>query len=136
MFDRWEARIEADTAEKDADLVVCKISPGILTDLIVYMPAGCQYLARCRVKIGQRPLWPRSPGKSIALEDMPLSLSGLAEPIKGELPELNWEVWNLDDTNPHTIWLGAQWLTEEEQYQKRTLLAIEELLSIFKGEYK
>lgn len=132
MFDRWENTIPANTAMKDAELVECKISPGILTDLLIYFPRGCQNLARCRVLLGQKSIAPRSPGNFVAGEDMPIELRNINERAVEDIPVLNWYCWNLDDTYEHTIWLAAQWMSEDAPYEKKTYSAVRELSRIFR----
>lgn len=132
MIDGWDHTILANTLEKDAEKVECKISPGILLDLIVFWPAGCQYLAKCRIFLGEKSIAPRSERLSLKGEDTLLVLPDLYEPIKGNKPILNWEVWNLDDTYPHTLTLSARWLTEEEQYEKKAYLALDELAKMWR----
>lgn len=114
MFDQWELTIPANTAETAPEKKECKISIGILTELFVFFPAGCHGLARCRVFLGMKPVAPRSPKHYLAGDDGPIDVKGLIEPIRPNLPVLNWELWNLDETYTHTLWLGATWTPLEE----------------------
>ena len=114
MFEQWEYTIDENTLEVDREKETCKISIGILTDLFVFFPAGCHGLARCRVFLGEKPVAPRSAKLFIAGDDGPIDVRGLVEPIRPNLPVLNWELWNLDQTYPHTLWLGATWTPLEE----------------------
>lgn len=132
MHDRWEYTIPANTAEADAIRVKCGVSPGTLRSLIIFMPRGCQNLARCRVFIGERPVAPRSMKNFIACEGYALELRHLDEPIQEDLPVLNWDVWNIDETWPHTIWMSAEWTTAPEPYEKTTARSIGDFVSIMK----
>lgn len=132
MFDRWEYTIAANTAEASAEKVECKITKGYLTDLIVYFPPGCVGLAKCRVLLGQKPVLPRTAANFVAADGMPVEAHNLWEEIDPNLPELNWQLWNEDETYSHTLWLAAQWLSPREMHQKRTTEAIEDLVAVFK----
>lgn len=132
MFDRWEYTIPANTAEADAIRVECKVSPGVLKSLIVYFPAGCHGLARCRIFIGERPVAPRSAKNFIAAEDMAVSMMYLEERIREDLPVLNWDVWNIDDTYDHTIWMSAEWTSAEEPYEKTTARSLRDFVSMMR----
>ena len=114
MFEQWEQLIDKDKGEDELNRVECKISMGVLTDLFVFFPAGCHGLARCRVFLGMKPVAPRSPKLFLAGDDGPINVRGLVEPIRPNLPVLNWELWNLDETYTHTLWLGATWTPLEE----------------------
>ena len=120
MNDRWEYTIPANTAEASAIRVKCRISPGVLRTLIIYFPPGCQNLARCRVHLGEKPIAPRSPKNYIAADSMAHTLLHVDEQIREDLSVLNWDVWNLDDTNPHTLWMAAEWSSEAETPEKKT----------------
>lgn len=128
MNDRWEYTIPANTAEADAIRVKCPISPGILRTLTVFYPAGCHNLARCRIYLGEKIIAPRSASNYIAADDMAHTLLHVDEPIREDLPVLNWLVWNLDDSYDHTIWLAAEWSSELETPEKKTAGLMERLM--------
>lgn len=132
MQDRWEYTIPANTAEADAVRVECKISPGVLKTLMVYFPPGCENLARCRVSIGEKPIAPRSSSNYLAADGQNVDLKHLEEPIREDLPVLNWEVWNIDDTYDHTIWLSAEWTSEAEPYEKTLVRILGDFVGLMK----
>jgi len=130
--DRWEYKIDENTAEKDAKKIKCPVSPGILRSLTIYFPPGCQNRARCRVNIGERPIAPRSPSNYHAGDGMAIPLTEINEPIRDDMPVLNWFVWNLDDTYPHTLWMSAEWTSEDEPYEKATVGLMRDFINIMK----
>lgn len=132
MYDRWEYTIPADTAEADAKVVRCPITKGFLRSLVVFFPAGCQNRARCRVNAGERPVAPRSPSNYIAADGMAVRIQYLNEPIQDDIPVLNWHVWNVDETYPHTIWMSAEWLSEEKPYEMKLVTQMEEFLALMR----
>jgi len=129
VYDRWEYTIPANTAEADAIRVPCPVTKGFLRSLTVYFPPGCHNLARCRVAVGLRPIAPRSPSNYIAADDMGVRIQYLNEPIWEDIPVLNWDVWNLDESYPHTIWMSAEWLSEEKPYEMKMAHMMEEFIA-------
>jgi len=117
VFDRWEHTIPKATEEKDAVKVRCPITKGFLRALAVSFPPGCEGLARCRINLGERPVVPRSPGNWIAADSEIIHIQYLNEPIQDDIPVLNWHVWNVDTLYPHTLWMSAEWLSEEKPYE-------------------
>jgi len=132
MQDRWEYTIPANTAEEEAIRVECKVTPGTLKSMAIYFPSGCQNLARCRVFVGERPVVPRSSKHYIAGDDGLISFMYLNDPIVDDMPVLNWDVWNLDDTYDHTIWVSAEWMSADEPYEKTMLEVLKDFVSIMK----
>ena len=45
---------------------------------------------------------------------------------------LNWELWNVDDSYPHTIWMRAEWLSEEKPYEMKMAHQLEEFVTLMK----
>lgn len=133
MFDRWEYKIPANTAEEDAFKVRCPITKGYLRSLAVYFPYGCQLLARCRISVGERPIVPRSPANYIAGEGMAIRIQYLNEPIQDDIPVLNWFVWNVDETHDHSIWMSAEWISEERPYEMKMMHQMDEFLELMRN---
>lgn len=68
--------------------------------------------------LGEKPIAPRSPKHYLAGDDGPIDIRGLYEPIRPNLPVLNWHLWNVDETYDHTLWMGATWMPLEESELK------------------
>lgn len=132
MQDRWEHEIGRRTEFGERERVKCKISPGTLKSLMVYFPPGCENLARCRVLLGEKPVMPRSASNYIAADGMAVEADELDEPIREDLPVLNWEVWNEDQTYGHTIWLAAEWISEDEPHEKRAADLLADFVGLMK----
>lgn len=132
LYDRWEYTIPPNTAEADKVRIPCPITPGFLRSLTVYFPPGCHGLARCRVFVGERPVAPRSGKHFIAANDMAVHIQYLNEPVQEDIPVLNWEVWNLDEAYPHTIWMSAEWISAEKPYEMKMMNQMDEFLSIMR----
>lgn len=130
MFDRWEYTIPANTAEADAVRVTCPITKGFLKSINIYFPPGCWGLARCRIFVGQRPIVPRSSANFIAADSALIPIRYLNEPVQDDIPVLNWDVWNLDQAYPHTIWMSAEWLSEEKPYEMQMAHQMEEFITV------
>jgi len=132
MFDRWEYVAPADKTEAEAEKVVCKLSPGLLQQLRIFIPQGSKKYVRCRVFLGEKPIAPRSKGQYLSGEGFVVDLQDLREPIKEDLPVLNWFVWNTDATYPHTPWMSAAWLSIDVPYEKELLEEMKDFINIFK----
>lgn len=131
MNDRWEQTIPANTSEANKARVECKLSVGVLTKIMVYFPAGCQGLARCRVFLGAKPVAPRSPGSYLAGEDGAIVLEQMNEFISENRPILDWQLWNVDETYPHTLWMLAEWISEDEPVEERIYVTLKNLLELW-----
>jgi len=129
MYDRWEYTVPANTAEADAIRVKCKVTPGMLTRLRVYHPQGCENLVRGRVFLGEKPIAPRSSKNYLAGEGFVCDIRDARETISEDLPVLNWELWNLDDTYNHTPWIDAEWTSEYEPYEKKIHQSIHDFVT-------
>ena len=114
MFEQWQSTITANTTEANPVRRECKISQGVLKKVAVYFPFGVEYYARCRVLLGQKPLLPRSSSGYVTANGVLVDTGEIMERVREDLPVLAWEVWNLDDTNNHTLTLSATWVTKEE----------------------
>ena len=123
MFDRWEYTILANTTEANRIPQECKISAGILQNVKIFFPLGTFGLARCRVRLGEKPILPRSHAGYVTGNGTWSEALNQGESTKENLPVLRWELWNLDDTNPHTLAMEASWIAEEEGLAERSLLA-------------
>lgn len=132
MFDRWEYKIPAKTWKDKAIRVPCLITKGFLKKITISFPPGCQLLARCTVAVGERPIAPRSAGNYIAADGMAVNIDHLNEPVQDDLPVLNWTVWNLDETHDHTIWMGAEWLSEDKPYEMQMARSMDEFIDVMK----
>lgn len=136
MFDRWSYSILANTVEVDAIKVECKISTGLLTELGIYFPSGCKNLARCRVFLGEKPIFPRSAKNYIAANGLLIQAKDLNELITPNVPVLNWYVWNIDTAWPHEIWMYANWMSDEEPYQRSTYFALSDFITLLKKMFR
>lgn len=132
MFDRWEYTIPANTTEANAVKRECKVTRGVLTDLLIYFPPGCHNLARCRIFLGEKAIAPRDESNFIAADGMAIPIRYFNEPIKEDLPVLNWHCWNLDDTFDHTIWMSAQWIGLDEPYEAKMYQELKNLALLLK----
>lgn len=122
MFEQWHYTIPANTSADDFITVELKISIGVIKRLMVYFPYGCEFLARCRVLLGAKPLLPRSRAGYVTGNGSLIDVGEITEPTKGNNPELVWELWNLDETYNHTLTLTCSWVSEEEAEVQKELL--------------
>ena len=139
MFEQWFHTTLAGTSESNANRVKCKISNGILRNIYIYFPSGCMYLAKCRVFLGEKPVIPRSAKGYIAGEGTLVPAMHLFDNITENLNVLNWDIWNEDTANPHTLFLIAEWTTEDELKAQKDLLSsidtgISKLVGLMVGE--
>lgn len=133
MYDQWRYTVAANTAEADAVKVEAKVSPGILTDLRVFMPPGCADLVKSRVFLGQKPIAPRSEGHYLAGEGYVADLHYMREPIREDLPVLNWYIWSNGTRYSHTPIMDAAWLSISEPWEKQMIDEIRELRASIRG---
>jgi hypothetical protein len=129
MFDRWEQTVPAGTSEEERLRVECKISPGLLTDLVVYFPPGCHRLVRSRVFLGEKPVAPRSAKGWLAADGYAVELHRIYELISENRPVLLWELWAPDTEWPHTLWMSAEWISAEVPAEERAVALLEDLSS-------
>ena len=94
--------ITINTAEIDKNKLLCKLTQGIITQVILHFPAGCDGLARCQLYRGDYQIFPISPGSYFALDDITLPLN-VFYPLDTKPYEMNWHTWNIDDTHNHTL---------------------------------
>jgi len=132
MFDRWEYTVPAGTKEADAIRVECKISPGVLTDLVVFFPPGCHGLVKSKVYLGEKPIAPRSDKQCLAADAFAVELHHVNELISENRPVLNWFLWAPETSYPHTLWMSAEWISADEPYEKRGVRVMEDFVGIFK----
>ena len=115
MFDQWQYTVPANTSEADRIRLECHISKGKLVFVQVDFPYGCEHLARSRVLLGERAILPRSLRNYVTASGHPVYSQPIDEPVAGNIPILNWEVWNVDEVYDHELTLSATWITEEEE---------------------
>lgn len=132
MHDRWEYTIPANTAEADRKIVECPVSCGVLTRLTVYFPPGNYDFGRCRIKLGEKPIAPRSPGGFLTSNGHMIVIEDMEENITENRPVLTWELWNLDETWSHTPWMTAEWVGVDEPYNKTMARTLSDFVSIMK----
>lgn len=130
MHDRWEYTIPPRTTEKNRIRVECPVSSGTLTRLCVYFPPGNYDLGRCRIRLGEKPIAPRSPSSFLTSNGHMIVLEDMEENIDENRPVLIWELWNLDMTWPHTPWMTAEWVGAEEPYAKTSAFSIRRLVAV------
>ena len=141
MYEQWEYEIPAGTSEEDRKTVELKISLGIITDIYVGFASGCgvydtvsghsYYLARCRVMHNLLPIAPRSGKAFLAADDFVITIREVNYKILTGEATLTWELWNLDDTYPHKLWIGVNWKTKELYEEELAQLnQIRELLEL------
>lgn len=136
MFDRWSKSISANTAEADANKNECKISSGLLTEIGIYFPSGCKNLARCRVFLGEKPIMPRSAKNYIAANGLLIVSRDLNELITPNMPVLNWFTWNVDTAFNHELWMYANWMSDEQPYQRATYFALSDFITLLKKMFR
>jgi len=122
MFEQWQYTIAASTPEGSAETKDCPISPGVIKKIELHTMFGCENLARCRVFLGVRPIFPRSPKHYITGNGLPVSTGEISEPVKTDIPILKWVIWNEDETNEHQMTLSVTWDTEEERRESANIL--------------
>lgn len=132
MFDRWEKTVPAGTSEDNMVKMNCKISPGVLTDLVVYFPSGCRGLVKSRVFLGEKPIAPRSAKGFLAADGHAIELHRINELISENRPVLRWEIWSPGTIRPHTPWMSAEWISAEEPYEKQAVTVIRDFVDIVK----
>lgn len=117
MFDQWQNDITSPTAETDEDIQKVHISKGVITQVTIYFPFGCENLARCRLSLGAKPLMPRRSKGYINGNGVLVDTGDIREPTRGQNPVLLWHCWNIDETYDHELTLSVTWrskLPEDE----------------------
>ena len=130
MFDRWEQRVPAGTSEENRLRLECKISPGLLTDLVVYFPPGCHRLVRSRVSLGEKPIAPRSAKGWLAADGYAVELHHVNELISENRPVLVWELWSPQTDWPHTLWMTAEWISAEVPYEQQAVMVLRDVVKV------
>lgn len=109
MFDQWQNDITANTSEADEDIRKIHISRGVITKITIDFPYGCENLARCRLRVGNRPLVPRRNKGYVHGNGVQIDTGEIREPTQGQNPTLYWHCWNVDETHNHELTLSATW---------------------------
>jgi hypothetical protein len=78
------------------------IISGVIHNVIIDFPAGCQYLTHVRIARGVFSIWPRNQGKFYAFDNFQLSIRD-SWILEGGESEIVLEGYNEDDTHDHTI---------------------------------
>ena len=123
MYDQWYQTVSAATTEANRLRVKLPISLGRLTSVAIYFPPGCHSLIKCRVFLGEKPVFPRSSGSYVAGNAGTVSSGIMDEDISPNLPVLHLEIWNDDEEMSHTVSIAANWISFEEGERERTLLS-------------
>ena len=87
---------------------------GIVHNVVIDWPAGCQYLCHARIVRGVTSIWPRNQGAFYEYEDYQLEIDDYW-PLLGGEKELLLEGYNTDDTEDHTLRVALQ-VSDPELY--------------------
>ena len=87
---------------------------GVVHDVVLDFPAGCQYLTHVRIMRGSFSIWPRNQAAYYAYEDFQLHIRDKWI-LTGGARTLLLDGWNQDDTEEHTIRVSLT-VTEPEVY--------------------
>lgn len=98
------------------------ITSGIVHDVVIDFPAGCQYLTNVRIIRGAMSVWPRNQGAFYAYEDYQIEIADFW-PLLGGENQLVLEGYNIDDTENHTIRVALQVSDPELYFSQLGLLA-------------
>jgi len=84
-----------------------EITSGIVHNVSLAFPAGCQYLTNARILRGATSIWPRNQGAFYAYENYTLEIQDFWPLLDGE-SELVLEGYNTDDSKTHEIRVAVQ----------------------------
>jgi hypothetical protein len=99
----FEKTTPKNTLEKDALELDLKLTEGVITQVWLFHPEGCQGLAHAAIFEGDHQLWPHNRGSSYHGNDVPMTWADEYELKAPALLKL--KTWNLDDTYPHTVYV-------------------------------
>jgi hypothetical protein len=79
--------------------------------------------------------------KYLGADDFVIHVANVNHPVLSGDPILDWELWNLDDTYPHELWMGVNWITKEEldaelEQLKEANLRLEDLATLFRNAFR
>ncbi len=95
---------------------------GVIHNVIIDFPAGCQYLTHVKITRGVTSIWPRNQGSFYAFENYRLPINDFWVLDPGE-KELVLEGYNEDTVFEHTIRLAFQVSTKEVYFAQMGLLS-------------
>jgi hypothetical protein len=108
---------------KDAlERLSLELISGVVHDIIIDFPAGCQYLCKVRIAKANTSIWPRNQGAYYSFEDFPLPIHDSWVLKEGE-SEMVLEGYNEDTTEDHTIRVTVQVSDPEIYFASLGLLA-------------
>lgn len=110
MFYEFEDVVPANTAEADARVKHLKLATGIIREVEIDFPAGCQRLAHCTIYVGGHQVWPTNPDSDIAGENGPIKFEEYFPVYPAD--DWTWRTWNLDETYDHHLRLRISILPE------------------------
>lgn len=110
----FEKQFAANTTKTAPERLDVKITSGIVHNVVIDFPAGCQYLTHARILRGAMSIWPRNQGEFYVFENYSLEIADFW-PLLGGENDLVLEGYNTDDTNTHTIRVALQ-VSDPEVY--------------------
>jgi len=103
-MDYWfQKTTPAGTAETDALELELKLTEGVITQVWMVHPEGCQSLAHAAIFEGDHQLFPHNRGNSYHGNDVPMIWADEYELKAPALLKL--KTWNKDDTYEHTVYV-------------------------------
>ena len=113
MLYTFSYEIPHDTPFSEAKEVELKLCPGVLTDIVITIPSGVMYLARCQIIDAKNNVLPSTENMWITGDGATVPFK-LWYPITREPFKLTWKLWNEDDTYDHEFFIALTVLAEED----------------------
>ena len=123
MFFRYTLDVPANTAEGDPQELICDLTYGIVTRVMVGFPRGAAGLAHCRIFHHEHQVWPTNPEEGFAWDDFVFIFEENYELHQAPY-ELKIRAWNDDECYPHEIMVCFGVHTTPMPFLSRVLGAI------------
>jgi hypothetical protein len=128
-MDYWfEKTTPAGTSEGNALALDLKLTEGIITQVWLFHPEGCQGLAHAAIYEGGHQRYPHNKESSYHGNDVPMIWADNYDLKAPALLKL--KTWNDDVTYPHTVYVRITVLREGED---RTVTLLGEFMSIIQA---
>lgn len=106
MYYEYHKTLNANISKANAEKTTLAFTYGIIVDMGVFFPPGCQQLVRCQIFEDENQRWPLNPDEYIAGDGGTVMIEK-GYLLKDPQHEYSWRTWNVDETYAHTITLRA-----------------------------
>jgi len=129
MYFFFEVTVPYDTKEKTPYEEVLRLTYGVITSVLIYIPRGHVGLAHLQILYHEHQLYPLNAGGSYRGNETTIGFTEY-QPVTVSPYELKARAWNLDDTFAHSFLIGVALQRPEEMGREIPAASLEALYSL------